>query len=67
MNEFQIDLLKNPLDINTLLRYALSLSALGHGENAVRAAKIAIDNHLPVKSINPSMLRKYYIQEDLSD
>ena len=64
MNEFQIDLLKNPLNVDSFLRYALSLSALGHSEKAVRAAKIAIDSYSPAKSISPLMLRKYFIPED---
>ena len=64
MNEFQIELLKNPLNVDSFLRYALSLSALGHSEEAVRAAKIAIDSYSPAKSISPLMLRKYFIPED---
>ena len=64
MNQFQLGLLRNPLDIDTGLRYSLSLGALGQSESAVRAAQKAIDS-LPVhRSINPLVLQKYFTEED---
>ena len=64
MNEFQLDLLKNPLDVETGLRYSLSLSALGQSESAVRAAQKAVDSLPALKSINPFVLQKYFVEED---
>ena len=64
MNQFKLGLLRNPLDIDTGLRYSLSLDALGQSESAVRAAQKAIDS-LPVRrSINPLVLQKYFTEQD---
>ena len=64
MNQFQLGLLRNPLDIDTGLRYSLSLGALGKSESAVRAAQKAMDS-LPLRrSINPPVLQKYFNEDD---
>ena len=45
-------------------RYSLSLSALGQSESAVRAAQKAVDSLPALKSINPFVLQKYFVEED---